>query len=223
MCTQQRLSLVSVFAVHEDSLDPKLPIECTARTLNRLGGCPGWSESSLGAHTILLVLSCFGSFFSMCDSRKRSLFRMWPATQLAFYVNLYRAVIGPSATLTGRWRPDIDLRRMLTGYEPDESEYSYSLIRTLVSLNVGKRSFSQYKRVNLTWCFKHWKFLSCRHRWLSRTCVWLVIRRSRVQYPPDSATFFLGDWSWNTFYGHSLPSADSRRAAAQVLINCLEH
>ena len=37
------------------------------------------------------------------------------ASQLAFYVNLHRAVIGPSATLTGRWRPDIDLRRMLTG------------------------------------------------------------------------------------------------------------
>ena len=37
-------------------------------------------------------------------------------TQLAFYVNLHRAVIGPSATLTGRWRSDIDLRRMLTGY-----------------------------------------------------------------------------------------------------------
>ena len=36
-------------------------------------------------------------------------------TQLAFYENLHRAVIGPSATLTGRWRPDIDLRRMLTG------------------------------------------------------------------------------------------------------------
>ena len=35
--------------------------------------------------------------------------------QLAFYVNLHRAVIGPSGTLTGRWRPDIDLRRMLTG------------------------------------------------------------------------------------------------------------
>ena len=27
-----------------------------------------------------------------------------------------------------------------------------------------------------------------------------------------SAIFFLGDWSWNIFYGHSLPSADSRRA-----------
>ena len=38
------------------------------------------------------------------------------------------------------------------------------------------------------------------------------VRKSRVQPPPRSATFFRGDWSWNTFYGHSLPSADSRRA-----------
>ena len=36
--------------------------------------------------------------------------------QLAFYINLYRAVICPSAILTGRWRPDIDLYRMLTGW-----------------------------------------------------------------------------------------------------------
>ena len=42
--------------------------------------------------------------------------------------------------------------------------------------------------------------------------VWLETRRSRVQPPPRSATFFHGDWSWNIFYGHSLPSADSRRA-----------
>ena len=41
-------------------------------------------------------------------------------SQQAFYVNLHRAVIGPSATLTGRWRPDIDLRRMLTGFSPSE-------------------------------------------------------------------------------------------------------
>ena len=34
----------------------------TAKTLVRLGGCPGWSESSLGAHAILLVLSCAGSY-----------------------------------------------------------------------------------------------------------------------------------------------------------------
>ena len=33
----------------------------TAKTLVRLGGCSGWSESSLGAHAILLVLSRGGS------------------------------------------------------------------------------------------------------------------------------------------------------------------
>ena len=33
----------------------------TAKTLIRLGGCPGCSDSSLGAHAILLVLSRCGS------------------------------------------------------------------------------------------------------------------------------------------------------------------
>ena len=42
--------------------------------------------------------------------------------------------------------------------------------------------------------------------------VWLATRRLQVQPPPRSATFFRWDWSWNIFYGHSLPSADSRRA-----------
>ena len=41
----------------------------------------------------------------------------------------------------------------------------------------------------------------------------LETRRLRVQPPPRSATFFRGDWSWNIFYSHSLPSADLRRAA----------
>ena len=40
---------------------------------------------------------------------------LWDATQPAFFINLQRAVIGPSATLTGRKRPAIDLCRMLTG------------------------------------------------------------------------------------------------------------
>ena len=60
-------------------------------------------------------------------------------SQLAFYVNLHRAVIGPSATLTGRWRPDIDLRRMLTGltlrYRPTakcfQSEISMHPVQSL--------------------------------------------------------------------------------------------
>ena len=30
--------------------------------------------------------------------------------------------------------------------------------------------------------------------------------------PAGWETFFREAWSWNTFYGHSLPSTDSRRA-----------
>ena len=47
-------------------------------------------------------------------------------SQLAFYVNLHRAVIGPSATLTGRWRPDIDLRRILTGFNTFDQGLVYA-------------------------------------------------------------------------------------------------
>ena len=46
----------------------------TAKTLIRLGGCPGWSESLLGAHAILLVLSWGGSF----DCSGSSLLLMLP-------------------------------------------------------------------------------------------------------------------------------------------------
>ena len=42
------------------------------KTLIRLGGCPGWSKSSLGAHVILLVLSWGGSFLFVTHlSRKK--------------------------------------------------------------------------------------------------------------------------------------------------------
>ena len=59
MCAQWRLrsawasaqSDQSLRCPHEESWDPYLPIECTAKTLIRLGGCPGWSESSLGAES----------------------------------------------------------------------------------------------------------------------------------------------------------------------------
>ena len=49
-------------------------------------------------------------------------------------------------------------------------------------------------------------------RWLSSVHIRLVIRPSLVRSPLDPATSFRGDWSWNIFYGHSLPSADSRKA-----------
>ena len=54
LCAQRKLrssaqSDQSLRCPHEESLDLKLPIGRTAKTLFRLGGCPGWSESSLGA------------------------------------------------------------------------------------------------------------------------------------------------------------------------------
>ena len=58
MCAQQRLRSAWAFAQSDQSslctwrkLGPKLPIECTAKTLIRLGRCPGWSETSLGAQS----------------------------------------------------------------------------------------------------------------------------------------------------------------------------
>ena len=63
---------------------------------------------------------------------------------------------------------------------------------------------------------------------LRRMLVCLACGRSRVQ-SSGPATFFRGDWSWNHFYGHSLPTADSSRAVVSywqkdvhlVLVNCL--
>ena len=59
LCAQRRLrsawaspqSDQSLRCPHEESLDSYLPTERTAKTLIRLGGCPGWSESSLGAQS----------------------------------------------------------------------------------------------------------------------------------------------------------------------------
>ena len=56
-----------------------------------------------------------------------------------------------------------------------------------------------------------------------------VFIRSRV-WSPSLPKFFRGDWSWNHFYGHSLPTAVSSRAVVsywpkdvhQVLVNYLD-
>ena len=57
MCSEDR----SAFAV---CLKKVWIVSCPSRSqrrLIRLDNCPGWSESSLGAQVILLVLSCSGS------------------------------------------------------------------------------------------------------------------------------------------------------------------
>ena len=61
----------SVFAVRmKKSWVLSYPLSAQRRLI-RLGGCQGWSESSLGAHAILLVLSWDGSFKEHQRSKKR--------------------------------------------------------------------------------------------------------------------------------------------------------
>ena len=60
LCPQRRLRSAwasaqsdhSLRCPHEECLGTWLPIERTAKTLIRLGGCPGWSESSLGTQSL---------------------------------------------------------------------------------------------------------------------------------------------------------------------------
>ena len=52
-------------------------------------------------------------------------------------------------------------------------------------------------------------------KWYTQTSR-LVIRRSQVR-GSGLAPFFRWDWSWNLFFGHSLPSADSRREVVSYL------
>ena len=69
LCTQRRLRSAWASAQSDQSSlcaqwvakDPSFLCADSDPSI-RLGGCPGWSESSLGAHAILLVLSRGGSF-----------------------------------------------------------------------------------------------------------------------------------------------------------------
>ena len=90
LCAQRRLisawasaqSDQSLCCLHEETLGPQLPIECTVKTLIRLGGYPDWSESSLGAKAILLVLSWGGSnaVSFVSSSESTSLLKQWSNT-----------------------------------------------------------------------------------------------------------------------------------------------
>ena len=62
LCAQRRLRSVwasiqsdqSLSCRPEETFGPQLSIGHTAKTVIRLGGCPGWSESSLGAQPLCL-------------------------------------------------------------------------------------------------------------------------------------------------------------------------
>ena len=75
MCLQRRLRSSWASAQSDQSLRCALYgylrtqgfFMWSAKTLNSVGGWPGWSETSLGAHVIVLVLSCGCSFAVLCE------------------------------------------------------------------------------------------------------------------------------------------------------------
>ena len=62
----------------------------TAKTLIRLDGCPGWSESSQGAHAILLVLLGTGSNHVLAAQQ----ITCWPFQKRFFFCSSSFLIIG---------------------------------------------------------------------------------------------------------------------------------
>ena len=143
------------------------------------------------------------------------------------------------------WRQETYIRSWATSENSDQPARSCSLILIFTGsfwiangaqfLHADNEDSDQTARMRrLIWIFaeRSWSNVHIRRRrprWLSWMPVRLETRRSRVRTPPRSATFFRGDWSWNIFYGHSLPSADSRRQLSFsgermciILVNRLE-
>ena len=85
LCAQRRLrsawasaqSNQSLRCPHEESLGPWLPIERTAKTLIRLGGCPGWSESSLGAQSLCWFCHVAAQVYTVYKLIKRNETTLW--------------------------------------------------------------------------------------------------------------------------------------------------
>ena len=99
----------------------------------------------------------------------------------------------------------------------DKSARMRRLILCLCCAHMSEGTFSlvvaqMFLTHKLTTLFVDATLKTSRPLWLNWMHVRLVIRKLRVRPPTWSATFFRGDWSWKTSCGHSLPSADSRRA-----------
>ena len=68
-------SLIRVFAVRSMGSQGQALFMRTAKTLIKLCRCPGWAESSSGAHATLLVLSRGGSNVFFCESDQYTSFQ----------------------------------------------------------------------------------------------------------------------------------------------------
>ena len=116
-CAQRRLrsvrhppSLIRVFAVRMKKawvLD-YLPTERTAKTLIRLGGCPGWSESSLGAQSFCWFCHQ-AAHFAMQEQTKTLEKILWKMLSLSrhYAAECHVLKLLPGTVITLCWRHEI--------------------------------------------------------------------------------------------------------------------
>ena len=117
----------------------------TAKSLIRLGGCQGWSESLLGAHANLLVLSCCGSLCFRIKGQKQSMrvvprvrrqslkcFKMTFDTDITLHVCTFTCVFN------------------IVGIHKSQSNI-ISLMVAMTTLPLHVRSASKFLPITLTW------------------------------------------------------------------------
>ena len=95
---------------HEESLGPSLPIKRTAKILIRLGECPGWSKSSLGAQSFCWFYHIAVHFSDKAYVKHKQLFL---SSQVNYIINDVRiswviSAVRRSLSLDNHWRPSAD-------------------------------------------------------------------------------------------------------------------
>ena len=136
---------------------PCYPLSAQWRLIG-LGGCPGWSESSLGAQVILLVLSCCGSADQMCSLSMRS--------HYTFILNVLN-IFGYCSSNRSRCNLSIDklsplaLRQFSIGRQTTQSVRKswYSLKTNIDYSSFYYRNFPKYSDTQKI-CCNHSKILT---------------------------------------------------------------
>ena len=120
----------------------------------RLGGCPGWSESSLGAHVILLVLSRGGSLMmKFCSLCHHGHFTTWlPKNSDTWKICCNHPQIWTTWIYHRVMRPK-DAEGIANSVDPDRTAplgavWSGSALfaQTYLSENLGSLLYSVYKK-----------------------------------------------------------------------------
>ena len=98
--------LIKLYCPPEDALATKM---CHPKTLIRLHGCPGWSEPSMGAHSVLLEMLCpcaLSLYLALCQHK----------------IIILNVIYGPAAVKK-------DIGTYANSEDPDQPAHPRSLVR----------------------------------------------------------------------------------------------